>query len=290
MVAYTSLLDDFCLFVEIAKRGSYSKASTDLSISTSKLSKRIKALESHLGQTLFIRSARGLFLTGFGRSLYEAEGQALLSINARLQNASAQQQRYFIVHCPQNLMSASLYKGLKEFLVSTVQEDISIIVEPSNTVLSLSQRSFDVAIRVGPQSDSSFFHKRIATIGVAIVKVPDLSSSDVLIVPYKAQQIGEKTMATIEKDFKRLLFVHDITVARQLVADGLGWGLLPMTEAHLLYAQIQRELVYHTDILFKRDVYVVWPGTRKPNPITRRFISFMEDVVKETPHLQGKLV
>lgn len=285
-----TMLDDFRLFVEIARRGSFSGAARDLSLTASQLSKRIKVLEDQLGNTLFIRSARGLSLTGFGRSLYEADGDSILAIHERLNRASVTLPRHFIVHCPQNLMSGPFYPAIRDFLRMMSGEPIDILMESSNSVVSLSQKSFDISIRVGPQSDSSFFHKRLASIAVAVVGLTDVSDKNTLLIPYTAQQAGEKVMGFIQSRFRHIIHMRDITLARQLVNDGLGYGLLPMTEVDLLTTSNERTLEYLSGVLFERQVYAVWPGKRTPGVIAQRLIQCLESLVKSYPPLQGKLI
>lgn len=58
-------------FIKAAEMGSFSKAAADLFITPSSLIQQINLLESHLGVSLFIRSARGVKLTDAGASVFE---------------------------------------------------------------------------------------------------------------------------------------------------------------------------------------------------------------------------
>lgn len=58
-------------FTKAAELGSFSKAANALFITPSSLIQQINLLESHLGITLFHRSARGVTLTDAGKSIYE---------------------------------------------------------------------------------------------------------------------------------------------------------------------------------------------------------------------------
>ena len=71
--------------VETAKYGSISKAAQNLFISQPHLSNQIKALESQLGVTLFIRSARGIHLTREGK-IFVDDAQSILADIKSLQD------------------------------------------------------------------------------------------------------------------------------------------------------------------------------------------------------------
>ena len=67
-MANTNLLT---IFIEVADRGSITKASERLYISQPAITKSIKQLESELGGKLFERKNRGVELTAEGRHIYE---------------------------------------------------------------------------------------------------------------------------------------------------------------------------------------------------------------------------
>lgn len=58
-------------FMQVADKGSFSKAAVDLYISPTAVIKQMNLLEASLGVTLFNRTHRGLTLTEAGRSLYD---------------------------------------------------------------------------------------------------------------------------------------------------------------------------------------------------------------------------
>lgn len=71
--------------VETARYGSISRAAQNLFVSQPHLSNQIKALETQLGVTLFIRSAKGMHLTREGK-IFVDEAQSILSDVKSLQN------------------------------------------------------------------------------------------------------------------------------------------------------------------------------------------------------------
>lgn len=68
------------IFHTVARAGNISKAARELFISQPAISKAIKKLEEELGTTLFLRSPRGVTLTGDGEVLYRHIASAMSSI------------------------------------------------------------------------------------------------------------------------------------------------------------------------------------------------------------------
>ena len=59
------------VFVEVADRGSFTKAAETLYISSTAIMKQMNILEEHLGLQLLIRTPRGIHLTEAGKSIYK---------------------------------------------------------------------------------------------------------------------------------------------------------------------------------------------------------------------------
>ena len=75
-------LELYRVFYIVAKNGSLTKAKEELFISQPAVSQAIKQLETQLGGKLFIRTSKGMELTGEGKVMYEYVKQAcnLISI------------------------------------------------------------------------------------------------------------------------------------------------------------------------------------------------------------------
>ena len=61
--------EDLKLFLDVAINGNFSRASIEIGLSQSALSRRISALEAELNIRLFYRSGRGVVLTEAGHRL-----------------------------------------------------------------------------------------------------------------------------------------------------------------------------------------------------------------------------
>lgn len=282
------MLDDFLLFVEVARRGSYSKAARDLTTTAPTLSKRILLLEERLGESLFIRSSRGVKLTSFGKGLFEQLGETTLNLHQAVTESSKSEAVSFVLHCPRNLIIGQLYPALEAFLLE--KSHVDVVIEPANTNVLLSQTSFDLAIRCGEQRDSSFYQKKLANIAVCLVSRRDSKSRDRLIMPYSKTQISGQDLLSIERQYSKVSRVNDITLVRKLVASGMGVGLLPMTEIADLNSEMSGHIQYDSEILFTRPMYALWANKPKPSSLSQDLIICIESCVQNTRALQGRKV
>ena len=69
-----SALRDMTLFVEVARTGSFSRASANLAVPGATLSRRIAEMERKFGVRLFDRTTRRVDLTEAGRRYFERCG------------------------------------------------------------------------------------------------------------------------------------------------------------------------------------------------------------------------
>ena len=69
-------------FIQVAEHGSFSKAALVLDVAQPALSRQVRALETELHETLFLRNGRGVELTEAGRRLLE-HGQGILHLVAQ---------------------------------------------------------------------------------------------------------------------------------------------------------------------------------------------------------------
>src|SRR5258705_11485508 len=98
-----SNLNDLRLFAEVVERGSFTAAARGLGLQTSKLSRRVRALEEELGVRPLNRTSRSLSLTETGRQFHQhclaliAESKAAKEI---VDHTRTQPQRTGRIRCP----------------------------------------------------------------------------------------------------------------------------------------------------------------------------------------------
>ncbi|MGD1880317.1 MAG: pca operon transcription factor PcaQ [Kiloniellaceae bacterium] len=80
-------------FLEVANRRSFGAAAQALAITQPAVSKAIAELEAILGATLFERSRRGVFLTGYGEAFQRYAGASLTALRQGVDSVSQAQAR-----------------------------------------------------------------------------------------------------------------------------------------------------------------------------------------------------
>lgn len=280
------MLDDLTLFIEVIQRGSFAKTAEDLRISPSALSKRIAKLEMRFGAPLLSRSSRGVVLTAFGKMVYDDVADVILRVKQKVQAYDSTQLNRLSVLCPQNLVAGPLFAPFSEFQFA--HPTLQLHIEPNNRNVLTSQKQFDIAFRVGEQQDSSLIQRRMGSVSVHIVGRDNKRNTSHLFVPYTIKQIPNAEQFTILADaYDNVHFVGDITLARQFVASGNGAALLPSTEIQTLIDDKTPELQFHSEQLFTRPIYALWPNSSSPSVQARDLIESVHRYCSATPSLCG---
>jgi DNA-binding transcriptional LysR family regulator len=136
-------------FESAARHLSFTRAAHELSLTQSAVSRQIKALEDHLGATLFKRQHRALLLTESGQVLYRAANDAL----RRIAEATAQLRapgRALTVSTTISFASLWLVPRLASFRQQ--HPEIDIRVDANNRLVDLARDDIEVAVRYAPPS------------------------------------------------------------------------------------------------------------------------------------------
>ena len=142
-------LNDLRLFAEVVEHGSYTAAARSLGLQTSKLSRRIRALEEALGVRLLNRTSRSLSLTDTGRQFHQhclalvAEAKAAKDVVDRTR---AKAQGVVRISCPVALLES----GISAMLVRYIQDnpEVQVRLDATNRRVDVVEEGLDFAIRV----------------------------------------------------------------------------------------------------------------------------------------------
>lgn len=138
-------------FLAISENGSLNKAAEALAISQPTLSRKLLAMEKHLGQTLFDRSTQGLQLTQFGIGLLE-ESERMQASAERLQRLADGQGQALSGRIRLSTDELIALHYLPKILPSFLDNypELSVELDVSNRASSLDKRDADIAIRMFP--------------------------------------------------------------------------------------------------------------------------------------------
>ncbi|MGX1113946.1 DNA-binding transcriptional LysR family regulator [Pseudoalteromonas sp. MBR-15] len=282
------MLDDLHLFIEIARRKSMSQTAKDLGLNLSTLSRRIQALEDKLGEPLLQRTARGIVLTAKGETLYDELGQQVLALNSQLKqlNDSSGAKDFYLL-CPQNIIAGPLMSAINQFALTNPA--LNLHIYPSNANSQLSQKRFDLAIRVGEQQDSSYFQKRLGAIAIKLIVKKEAPASR-LVLPYSESQLPSGLLTALKNEFEQISFCFDITIARKMIEAGYGVGILPMSEISCIKDTRNFSYVETPHSIPARPIYALWAHSRTPSANAQLLIEQLQTSIAGSPSLQGEIL
>jgi DNA-binding transcriptional LysR family regulator len=154
---------DLLIFAQVAELGSFSRAASKLALPKSTVSRRIAALEAHLGEKLLVRTTRRQSLSELGEHLLEHARQVLLEVEAvgelreRRQAAPSGRLR---VSMPNDIATLMLADSLAAFIA--MFPGISLELDLSPRRVDLIGEGYDLAVRIGPlQVDSMLIARKL---------------------------------------------------------------------------------------------------------------------------------
>jgi DNA-binding transcriptional LysR family regulator len=168
-------LNNLYFFARVVDLGSYTAAAEALGLQTSKLSRRIGALESELGVRLLNRTTRKLSLTEAGKTFHRhcvaliAEAEAAKdAINQTLSSPRG----LVRVSCPTGLLQGGVADILARYL--TAHPQVRVALEATNRKVDVVDEGIDIAIRVRlpPLEDSDLAMHSLGSSPMILVGSP----------------------------------------------------------------------------------------------------------------------
>ncbi|MDB5803090.1 MAG: LysR family transcriptional regulator [Betaproteobacteria bacterium] len=142
-------------FEAAVRTGSLTAAAAELSVTHSAVSQQIKTLETHFGQALLVRGARGVEPTTPARNFYEETRASLDRIGlAAEQLSQAGAGRILRINATPSLAVNWLIPRLSSFQIANPRVEVRV----ATSVVSAGKLKdpFDVVMRRGPMSKSGF--------------------------------------------------------------------------------------------------------------------------------------
>lgn len=240
-------LNDLRYFAEIVEKGSFTVAAQSLGVQTSRLSRRVTALEAELGVRLLNRTTRRLSLTDAGKQFLQhcqaimAHAQAAYEDVEKTRSAPSGVVR---ISCPIGLLESGMSKILLGYLKR--YPDVRLIVDATNRRVDVIQEGLDLALRVRrpPLVDSELVIRQLWKTNTILVASPafvkahaDLSTLDqVAALPTLVMgNISERFEWTfydtegnaVSAPHKPRLATDDLTTLRNAARAGIGVAELP---------------------------------------------------------------
>ena len=161
--------DDARVFLAFARDGSFSAAAKRLGVQHSTISRRIHALEEHLGTPLVQRGANGYVLTEAGEELKTTATrmeQEMLLFEAASSGQSEAPSGEIRVAAIANMASTVLMPFFASFRVA--YPNIKLRIEVTNDSVRLAQRDADVALRQTNSPDETLIGSKLTKVSSAV--------------------------------------------------------------------------------------------------------------------------
>ncbi len=149
-------------FAQVVDAGNFSAAARQMGMAISSVSRQVGELEYSLGARLLYRTTRKLSLTEAGQIYYDRVTGILTAVDEATL-AVAQNDGM-----PSGILRLTVPTGIGRYVVSSVLPEFLATYPNIRTVVSMTDRTIDIveagidlAIRVGPQRDSSLIARRV---------------------------------------------------------------------------------------------------------------------------------
>jgi LysR family transcriptional regulator, glycine cleavage system transcriptional activator len=160
-------------FEAAARNLSFTKAAEELFITQSAVSRQVKALEDHLGVTLFERRQRALALTESGHALYRVATDVLERLQAATDQLRASPRtRQLSLTTTTGFASLWLIPRLQRF--TSLHPEVDVRISATTAVINLERSLVDLAIRYCRPEDVPERAIRLFGEEVAVVCSPSL--------------------------------------------------------------------------------------------------------------------
>ena len=234
-------------FLEVARRGSVSRAAEALFITQPTLTARLHGLEKELGTALFLRTPHGMRLTDAGRAwipFAERALRALVDGRDALEQVLTASAGHLMIAAAPAVSTYVLPDLLERFVARHPRVDVSVRTGHSEDVVDLVVRD-EVQLGLGrtirhPDLELRPFH----TEELVLVCAPDhafTKRTDVAMAEVAAQklimfdrtssyyEITQGAFLSAGVKLRGLMELDSIEAAKKMVERGLGVALLPGT-------------------------------------------------------------
>jgi DNA-binding transcriptional LysR family regulator len=283
------------IFEKVASMGSFSAAARALGLPKSSVSRAISLLEADLGTRLLQRTSRAVALTESGVALRDRCSDILARVEETVNYISG------LAGTPRGRLRISAGIGfginvLSELLPEFIARypDVDVSLDLSSRPVDLVSSGVDVAIRMGPITDSEMVANRLGTLRRYVCVAPsyiarkgapltiaELRDHDAIEMPGADGRPRSWTFAgrhgesnSVEPSLR--ISVNEALTVHRLVLNGAGIGVL---SAYLCGPDIAAGRLVH---LFPEwqlpsvDVSVLFPSNRELSPVVRAFVDFIK--------------
>ncbi|MFE1599162.1 LysR family transcriptional regulator [Methylobacterium sp. ID0610] len=257
-MAHPQVLRDMALFVEVAKRKSFSQAAAALDVPISSLSRRITQFEAAIGLRLLDRTTRKLALTPHGEAYYAQAirlvEEAQRSFDDLVAQARGPSGLLRISAPPEAWVLRHLPDVIGTFLKT--HDQVSIHVELRMANAESAADGCDLAITTEEPRETAMIARRLGHLRTGLFAAPAYLARagtprhpDDLRAPHVLLAAAPGTALTLERDGEQVavapegaLSCNSLALVRRFAAAAQGLALLPEIDGEAEEPALQRVL------------------------------------------------
>ncbi|WP_114800429.1 LysR family transcriptional regulator [Moraxella canis] len=294
-------LEDMALFVRIVEAGSITKASEQLNMAKSALSRRLKDLESRLNVQLISRNTRSSALTDQGRHYYDQARNILGDVeilNEQISGIKARIEGTLRITTPLSFGLMHLSDIIDNYAKRHPYLDFEL--DFSDRHVDLVEEGYELAIRIGELKNSSYQARRLTQIRYVLCASPayiqehgmpktidELGQHEFLqygLGKQSSLQLMDRHGQTHHLDFSSKIKANNGDFLVKMACKGYGIAFLPTFLTYQTIASGALIPVMTDYELPSLNAYAVYPQNRHLSQRCRSFIDFIIDELGDDPY------
>ena len=234
-------------FLEVARRGNVSRAAEAIYVSQPTLTARLHALESELGEKLFVRTRQGMRLTDAGRAFLpfaERAAQAVIDGREAIAELNSASAGHLVIAAAPAISTYLLPPLLERFAAAHPRVDVAVRTGHSEDVLQLVLKS-EVQLGLGRELRHHdiellpFYEEELGLMvapghhfaGRQSVSMADLAGEQLILFDRTSSyyELTQASFASAGLTPRGMFELDNIEAAKKMVERRLGVALLPRT-------------------------------------------------------------
>ncbi|MGF1695386.1 LysR family transcriptional regulator [Vibrio kyushuensis] len=294
-------LESIHIFIKVVETGSITKASEQLGLAKSAISKRLSELEQQLGVKLINRTTRKSSITEAGQIYFQKSKliyEELDELNCEISSVQKNLIGTLKIAVPLSFGIEHLVPALDEF--SKLHSELKLDVDFSDRRVDLVQDGFDLALRIGHLADSTLKAKAITPIRHILCASPaylnefGIPKSPDDLKNHKFLRYSQMSLSGLQlMDENKQKFMAQIDVVhsanngeflKSMATSGHGITHLPtfIIWKELKSGALKQILTAYTPE--PQNAYIVYPETRYLPQKSRALIDFLADYFGDVPY------
>jgi DNA-binding transcriptional LysR family regulator len=286
-------------FVKVVQTGSFTRAAEVLTTQKAYLSRVVTQLEKELGVRLLERTTRSLSLTEIGREFFERAVSILASIedtHRAVQRAQGEPRGVLRLTCGVEFGMIAVSGWITAYLERYPQ--VRIDADFTSRIVDIVHEGFDLAIRVGPLTDSSLAARRLGELQYGLFAAPsylarraaptqadDLATHDVIVFAGGSHQAAWTLSQGNDQEkivLQPRLKANNVFAVRDAAVAGLGIAQLPLIVAAPLLQAGKLHRVLSDWSVPTVPIHAVFASARYLTPKVRGFIELALEQIRRT--------